>query len=69
MLDTFARIDLTEPDDGSLINIVTHAARRLAADYDVEIPDSVVERTVSLTSSFLLSDFQPGKSVNVLQRV
>ncbi len=65
----FSRIDVTEPDYISTGAIVQHAAARLSSDLSVAIPSAVVDRTVVLTSTFMLGESQPAKSIDVLQQI
>ncbi len=69
LLRAFNRIDIEEPDETKSLNILSHHAESFVADFELEITPEVVERTVSLTSNFMLSDRHPAKSIRVLKQV
>jgi len=69
MLDTFTRIDLKEPAGEELTQIVKHAAHRLTEQFPVAVPLEVIERTIVLTSMFLLNESHPAKSIDVLRQI
>lgn len=68
-LALFSRLNMQEPDGTGLQRIVSHAARQLAREFGLTIPNEVVERTIALTSVFLLGECQPAKSIEVLRQV
>ena len=68
MRQRFTRVDVQEPAPNSATAILQSAAERLSAFHEIEIPESVTDRVVSLTSHFMLSEQQPAKSISVLQR-
>lgn len=65
----FTRIDVTEPPTEVTLEIAARAARRLSARYELEIAEPVIERAVTLTSTFLLSAAHPAKSVRLLEEL
>ena len=69
MLECFQRVEIDEPDEDTSLEILRHHARRFGHQYDLEIPDSVVQRTLALTSTFVLNECHPTKSIRVLSQV
>lgn len=69
MLESFTRIEINEPHGSQLEQIVAEAAGRISAEFDIEIPRHVVDRIVPLTSTFLLNESQPAKSIDTLRQV
>lgn len=67
LIDQVSRIDIHEPDESELGKILSHTAMQLAAEYMVSIPDTVVAKTMTLCSTFLISEHEPARSVEVLR--
>lgn len=65
----FTRIEVVEPPAEAALAIAGQAARRLSAQHQLRIDESVVERAVTLTSTFLLSESHPAKSVRLLEEL
>lgn len=63
----FTRLDVAEPEGMNLQHIVERAAQQLSGTHQLAISPDVVERTIALTSVFLLSESQPAKSIDVLR--
>ncbi|MDB5388451.1 MAG: ATPase domain protein [Planctomycetaceae bacterium] len=68
-LSLFSRLNVPEPEGAGLQRIVQYAVRQLANEFELAIPSEVVERTIALTSVFLLGECQPAKSIDVLRLV
>lgn len=68
MLEVFTRIEVEEPDEARALDIARHRAAQFAEEYELQIDDAVVERTVSLCSNYLLSEQHPAKAINILQQ-
>ncbi|QDT76778.1 ATP-dependent Clp protease ATP-binding subunit ClpC [Gimesia maris] len=64
----FNQIELLEPDDSTTLEITELEAKRLRQLYDINISPSAVKRAVSLSSSYLFQESQPGKSIKILKR-
>ncbi|WP_437225948.1 AAA family ATPase [Planctomicrobium sp. SH661] len=69
LIQRFTRINLEEPGESAVQEIVQQQAQLLAKQFGLIISPEVVERTIVLTSNFLLSERQPAKSIRMLQRV
>lgn len=69
MMNQCARIELSEPDEQPLADLVAFVADRLCKPRNITLDRAVVGRAVALSSTFLLSEFQPAKTVNVIRRV
>ncbi len=69
MLERFSRLDVDEPGGSELDEIVSLAAQEMEREFDLEIPEQVVQRIVPWTSTFLLNESQPAKSIKVLRQV
>ena len=63
------RVTLEEPEEQATLNIVRQHAESLAEEFSLSISPEVVERTVSLTSHFLLSERHPAKAIRLLRQV
>lgn len=69
MLESFQRVEIDEPDEDTSLEILRYHSRYFSRQYELEIPDSVVQRTLALTSTFLLNECHPAKSIRVLGQV
>lgn len=69
MLDYFTRVELDEPSEQVANTIAELQVDILKRAYNVSIDDNVAERTVALTSTFVLNECHPAKSVSLLQQV
>ena len=69
MLKLFDRIEIEEPGEDAVLEIVGQAAARFEREFRLKISDQVVRRTVMLSSNFMLNANNPAKSVNLLQQV
>lgn len=69
LLQRFTRVDVEEPNEERTLEMVQQHARGLSERFGLEIAPELVERTVALTSSFLLSERHPAKSIRLLTRV
>lgn len=68
MIKTFSRVQLDEPDERPLAALVRFAAAALSDIHELTIPDYLSDRAIALSSTFLLSEYQPAKAVSVLRR-
>jgi len=62
------RVTLEEPEESAILEIVQQQARELSEEFSLSITPEVVQRTVSLTSHFLLSERHPAKSIRLLRQ-
>lgn len=69
MLEVFSRLEIVEPSGSELDLIMSEAGKRLADEFGLSIPRQIIERLVPLTSTFLLSESQPAKSIDVLRQI
>jgi len=69
LLHRFSLVELQEPDEERTRDIVQQHAHQLAQQFQLVLSPSLVERTISLTSNFLLSERHPVKSIQLLQQV
>ncbi|MBW3543903.1 MAG: AAA family ATPase, partial [Planctomycetes bacterium] len=67
LLDRFTRVELDEPSEEVARRIARQASRSLEGQYDVRIADDVVERSVALTSTYMLGRSHPHKAIRVLE--
>ena len=61
------RIELPEPSDELTTAVLAQQTPQFEQTYGVQIPGSLLPRIAALTSSYLLSERQPAKSVKVLR--
>lgn len=59
-------VELPEPTEKQALTIAQQHALRLSERFRVTITENLVERTVNLTSNFLLSERHPAKSIHLL---
>ncbi|WP_339733652.1 AAA family ATPase [uncultured Gimesia sp.] len=69
MLDYFTRVELDEPSEEIANTIAERQAEILQNIYQISIDENVAERAVALTSTFILNECHPAKSVNLLQQI
>jgi len=69
MLDRFTRVEIDEPLEPVALDIARFHAKLLANEFRISIQDQVVERTVALSSTFILNECHPAKSVRILTQV
>tara|TARA_R110002111_G_C6005195_1_gene373761 strand:+ start:465 stop:2372 length:1908 start_codon:yes stop_codon:yes gene_type:complete len=69
MLDYFTRVELDEPSEEIANTIAKRQAEILQNAFQLSIDESVAERAVALTSTFILNECHPAKSVNLLQQI
>ncbi len=69
MLDQFTKIEVEEPSEDLALEITRHHARLLSQEYKVAIDDDVVKRVMTLSSSFILNECHPAKSIRVLETI
>jgi len=62
------RVELPEPDTALVDEIVHREAAHCASEFQLEISAEVVTRVINLTGTFLLSEYQPAKSLHLLRR-
>lgn len=62
-----SKIELDEPSDDATQSILARHIPGLETESDVVIPESVQERSATLTSSFLLNERQAAKPLRVLR--
>lgn len=73
MHEIFTMIDLHEPNEEALNEIVSDASRNLSAHHRINISQNAVETAIDLTSKYRVSDMslsraQPERSLNLLDR-
>lgn len=73
MHEIFTMIDLHEPSETALLEIVSDASRNLSAHHRINISQNAVETAIDLTSKYRVSDMslsraQPERSLNLLDR-
>jgi len=73
MHEIFTMIDLHEPSETALNEIVSDASRNLSAHHRINISQNAVETAIDLTSKYRVSDLslsraQPERSLNLLDR-
>lgn len=69
MLDYFTRVEIDEPSEQVANIIADLQVEILKNTYNFSIDDNVAERTVALTSTFVLNECHPVKSVGLLQQI
>ena len=69
MLERFTRVEVDEPLEPMALEIARFHAQRLRAEFQLQIAEHVVERTVALASTFILNECHPAKSVRILRQV
>ncbi len=60
-------VECHEPGPAAILSIAAQHAQRLAGEYQIQIPSDVVGRTVDLSSTFLLHQAHPAKSIRLLE--
>ena len=68
MLDLFSRVDVPEPSEQECQQIVTFHSEMLTRSFGLHLAPDVVQRSLSLSSTFLLGSCEPLNSVSVLQQ-
>jgi ATP-dependent Clp protease ATP-binding subunit ClpA len=68
MLEYFTRIELEEPHGEVLTEIVRQIARQLE-QFAIEIPETTVQRTLTLCSGYVLNENFPAKAARLLRHV
>lgn len=69
MLDYFTRVEIEEPSEETTKAIVELQLQTHQQKFGFEFSENIVERTVALTSTFILNECHPAKSVNLLNQV
>lgn len=69
MLDYFTRVELEEPSEETAKEIVELQVHNLQQKYGFDFSENIAERTVALTSTFILNECHPAKSINLLNQV
>jgi ATP-dependent Clp protease ATP-binding subunit ClpA len=69
MLEYFTRIELEEPHGEVLTEIVRQIARQLEQEFAIEIPETTVQRTLTLCSGYVLNENFPAKAARLLRHV
>ena len=69
ILDVCTRVEVTEPDEATALEIVRQAAQRLETDFNCRIPAAALERSVTLAGRFIWNQCYPTKAIRVLERV
>ena len=69
MLESFSRIEVSEPGNSETLKIVQQHATSLSQEFSLTISKHVVSRTVALASSFILNECHPAKSIRLLRQV
>jgi ATP-dependent Clp protease ATP-binding subunit ClpA len=68
LLSLLTRVDMREPDRDAAVDIAGQTAAALSDEFRVVIEDRAVERTVALSSDYILNDRLPGKATKILRR-
>lgn len=68
MLELFTRIDIEEPSEEFAVEVLRQKAAEYEEDYGLKIPNDVIQRTIALTSNFLLNECHPAKGIKVLRQ-
>ncbi len=69
MLDYFTRVELDEPSEQIANAIANLQVDLLKKTYQISIDENVAERAVALTSTFVLNECHPVKSVGLLHQI
>lgn len=69
MLELFTRIELEEPHGETLVEIVRQIAIQLEMEFNLSIPETTVQRTLTLCSSYILNEHFPLKAARILRQV
>ncbi|QDT23649.1 AAA family ATPase [Gimesia chilikensis] len=69
MLESFARVNLEEPSEEFAKIVAERQVDILKSLYGFNIHEDVAERVVALTSTFILNECHPAKSVNLLKQI
>jgi ATP-dependent Clp protease ATP-binding subunit ClpA len=68
MLKFFTRIDLQEPKKDVAIDIVKKKSLDLEREYKLVIKEKAIERAVTLSTNYIMSERLPTKAIDVLNR-
>jgi ATP-dependent Clp protease ATP-binding subunit ClpA len=68
MQDLFNRIEVPEPTEKQTVEIARAHAAALESRYSITIPAHVIERSVDLTSTFILNEARPAKVIQILRQ-
>lgn len=69
LLDLFTPWEVQEPTEDAALTIVESAARELEQEFHVTIDQAVVQKSVTLTSSYMLNERLPAKAIRVLEHL
>lgn len=69
LLEFFTRVKVVEPKVKEAVEIVAQAATALGNDYKATIEPHAIERAVTLSANFILSERLPIKAIKILRRV
>ncbi|MDB5343900.1 MAG: ATPase domain protein [Schlesneria sp.] len=69
LLEYFTRIELEEPHGDLLSQIVQQIAHTLEAEFQLQITEATVERTLALCTGYILNEHFPAKAARVLRHV
>ena len=68
MLKFFTRIDVQEPKKDAAIDIVKKASLDLEREFNLVINEKAIERAVTLSTNYIMSERLPTKAIDVLRR-
>jgi hypothetical protein len=60
-------VEVREPDPDTALDMVSNAAQRLAAEFELAIEPKAIERAVGLCTTYILNDRLPRRAVAVLR--
>ncbi len=69
MLECFNRVHLEEPSEEFAKSVAERQVDILKGMYGFDVQENVAERTVALTSTFILNECHPAKSVSLLKQI
>lgn len=69
LLEYFTRIELEEPHGDTLVQIVQQIASQLEHEFNLQIPQATVQRTLTLCSGYILNEYFPAKAAGLLRHV
>jgi len=68
-LEFFTRVNVEEPKEEAAIDIVKNACVKLEQEYKVAIEERAIERTIILSTDYILNECLPTKAIKILQQV
>jgi ATP-dependent Clp protease ATP-binding subunit ClpA len=68
LLELFTQVSLPEPEPAKAVAIVTQAAEDVAREFNVKIEPRTIERTVAISTDYILNERLPSKAIRLLRR-